>query len=142
MIHQIGNTSICLCARLEIAYLITICEFFGLLFAYLSLCNQVYLVTNQNYRQTLVFILENALNPVVYISESFRLRQIKDNDHSICIPEKAICQLAESVLSSSVPNFDSTVFVGIALVFYHGEVDTRRRHLLRVKLFTHISLQN
>ena len=119
MIHQIGNTSICLRASLKVAYLITICEFLSLLFAYLSLCNEVYLVSNQNYRQALVFILEYALNPVVYISKRFRLRQIKDNNYSVCIPEKAICQLTESVLPSSVPNFNSAVFSGVAFVFYH-----------------------
>ena len=141
VIHEIGNPSICLRTSLKIAYLITICEFFSLLFAYLSLCHEVYLVANQHYWQTLVFILENALYPIVYISESFWLRQIKDNDDPICISEKAIRQLSESVLSSSVPNLDSTVFVGIAPVFYHGKVDARRRHFLRIKLFAHISLQ-
>ena len=141
MIHQIGNPCICLRASLKVAYLITICEFLSLLFAYLSLCNEINLVANQHYWQTLVFILENALYPIVYISESFRLREVKDNDHPICISEKAIRQLTESVLSSSVPNFDSAVFVGITLVFYHGKVDARRRHFLRIKLFAHISLQ-
>ena len=123
MIHEIGDASICLCTRLKIAYLIASCELLSLLLAYLSLCNEVHLVSNQHDWQAFVFILEYALYPIVYVSESFCLGEVKDDDHPVRVSEKAISQLTESVLSGGVPNFHSAILIGITFIFDHGEID-------------------
>ena len=118
--YTIPNLNICFGRGFPIVDAIFLGESFTLLFRYVSIIFQIYLVSNENFDYASTGVLLNGLHPRFDIFERVGVSNTEGDHDSISLLVKGLCQSLESLLASSIPKFDSlrvACFRGILTFF-------------------------
>ena len=140
--HEILYANVRLCTRLIISYLVAISHFLSLISIDGPLLLQIDFISYKYHGKWRSLYLDHTLDPIANTEKRVLRRQVKCDNHSICISKETIRELAIALLASCIPDLNSAHFTSQTLILDLLEIDAGGRDSRSVELLVYISLQD